>query len=680
MMFEWLSDMKLRRAPPSDEFLLEQYVTLRRQIPLMYALMFINVLFLGFESFRDVPLGMSFGIPALVSIAIIVRALLWVRRRSIAAQPRDVQRYLRGTIITAALLSIVFGVWGSLLFSEADVMRSVSISLYVFVGAISCCFCLQALPMAGYVVLLFGVMPVTIRLLISSEWSLFSVGANFLIVALLILRTLSTSHAGFKQALQSRSDMRAEHERARAAELTAQELAYRDPLTGLENRRALSEHLDTILDLHDGGTQVYLFMLDLDMFKGVNDAYGHGAGDRLLQAVASRLTTIVGSLGNAYRLGGDEFAVTVEVSSKGHDGAIAMADRLVWEMSAPFVIDHFLHHISASIGISRFPADASSREELMQHADIAMYNAKSLGRSRHSCFEPSMGAELAARAVLEREMRADFHTDAFHPYYQPIVNLASGRIVGFEMLARWKRADGATVDPDRFIPIIEQCGLIGELMLKLLEQVCIDAARWPSELTIAINVSPIQFRDPWLSEKILAVLTRHGFPPPRISLEITENALISDPVAAQRIVESLKNQGMSLSLDDFGTGYSSIQHLRMLPFDKLKIDRSFVANVDTDPAAHRMVSAMIRLAESLQLRVIAEGVESDAVRDTLLDLGCGEVQGYLLGQPLCARDTDALLGTKLLLDLPFGGQGRTATDDAVRNPGSLLRKVRPGQT
>jgi EAL domain-containing protein (putative c-di-GMP-specific phosphodiesterase class I) len=185
--------------------------------------------------------------------------------------------------------------------------------------------------------------------------------------------------------------------------------------------------------------------------------------------------------------------------------------------------------------------------------------------------------------------------------------------------------------------------LIGELMLKLLEQVCVDAANWPSELTIAINVSPVQFRDPWLSEKVLAVLTRRGFPSRRISLEITENALISDPVAAQRIIESLKNQGMLLALDDFGTGYSSLQHLGMLPFDKLKIDQSFVRNVDTDENAYRMVMAMIRLADSLHLSVVAEGVESRSVLETLQKLGCRDAQGYFLGKPMSMADTTILL-------------------------------------
>ena len=642
-MFEWKSAINLRRIPASDALLLEQYLALRRQIPLMYALMFINVLFLAIESFRDVPLGMSFGVPILLSVAIVARALLWVRRRSVLAQPHEVRRYLRGTVVTATILSIVFGTWGSLLFSEADPIRSVSISLYVFVGAISCCFCLQALPSAGYMVLLFGVMPVTIRLFVASDWSLFSVGANFLIVAMLILRTLATNHAGFKQVLQSRTDMLVEQARAQAAELAAQKLAYEDALTGLANRRAFSEHLDIFFSQHDPDAQLYLFMLDLDLFKGVNDAYGHGAGDRLLKAVAARLTALVEPAGRVYRLGGDEFAITLQVDETGHDVATAMADRLVREMAASFSIDRFSHHISASIGISCFPIDAASREGLMQHADIAMYDAKSRGRSRHRLYEPSMGETLAARAALEQEMRVDFGSQAFQPYYQPIINLSSGRIVGFEMLARWRRANGTMVEPSRFIPLIEECGLIDELMLQLLEQVCRDAGRWPSDMTIAINLSPLQFRDPWLSEKILAVLTRHGFPARRICLEITENALICDPAAAQRSIQSLKNQGVSLALDDFGTGFSSIQHLRLLPFDKIKIDRSFVFNVDTDSAAYRMVSGLIRLAESLQLNVVAEGVESVAVRDTLYALGCQEAQGYLLGKPLSARETNKLL-------------------------------------
>ena len=662
-MFDWLSALKSRRLPDSDAFLLEQYTTLRRQIPLMYALMFINVLFLGIESFRDVPFGMSFGIPILLSLAIISRALIWVRRRSSVAKPEQIRRYLRGTIITATLLSVVFGTWGSLLFSEAEPIRSISISLYVFVGAISCCFCLQALPSAGYLVLLFGVLPVTIRLFMASQWALFSVGANFLIVAILILRTLATNHAGFKQVLQSRTDMLVEQNRAKAAELVAQRLAYQDPLTGLSNRRALGEQIDSFISACEPRGQLYLFLLDLDLFKGVNDAYGHGAGDHLLKAVATRLSSLVEPAGQVYRLGGDEFAVALQ-SGESLDGiAETMADELVREVAAPFPIGRFSHHISASIGISCLPNDATSREELLQHADIAMYDAKSRGRSRHCMYASSMGAALVARAELEREIRVDFGSEAFLPFYQPIVDLSSGRIAGFEMLARWRRADGTMGEPSRFIPIMEECGLIDELMLQLLEQACIDAASWPRELIIAINLSPVQFRDPWLAEKILAVLTRRGFPARRICFEITENTLVSDPAAARRIVESLKNQGVGLALDDFGTGFSSIQHLRMLPFDKLKIDRSFVHNADTDDAAHRVVAGIIRLAESLKLSVVAEGVETASVQDTLKALGCQYAQGYLLGRPANASDTHELICRTLL-------EHHELTGKAIQSPRS----------
>lgn len=645
-------DPASRRASPSDGFLLEQYAALRRQIPLMYALMFINVLFLGVESFRDVPFGMSFGVPITLTIVIIGRALLWVRRRAFVPQPRQIRRYLHGTVITATVLSIVFGTWGSMLFTEDDPIRSVSISLYVFVGAISCCFCLQALPLAGYMVLLFGVMPVTIRLFVASEWALFSVGANFLIVALLILRTLTTSHAGFKQMIQSRADMAVEQERAQTAESAAQKLAYEDPLTGLGNRRALGEHLDLILERPGSGTHLYLLILDLDLFKGVNDAYGHGAGDGLLQAVAARLRTLVGPAGHAYRLGGDEFAVTLAVEADDPGVANRLADRLVHEMATPFQVDRFSHYISASIGVSCFPTDASSREGLMQHADIAMYDAKALGRSMHRFFDPSMGAALAHRAEMERAIRAEFGTDAFRPHYQPIVDLASGRTVGFEMLARWHRADGSTVEPGCFIPIMEECGLIGDLMLQLLDQACRDAGEWPADLTVAINVSPVQFRDRGLAEKILAVLTQRRFSARRICLEVTENALISDPAAAQRIIEALKLQGVSLALDDFGTGFSSIHHLRMLPFDKLKVDRSFVVNIDTDPDVRGMFSAIAQLAQSLHLSVVAEGVESASVRDTLHELGCDEAQGYLLGAPLSTSEVDGLFRSGAAVDAP----------------------------
>jgi len=227
-------------------------------------------------------------------------------------------------------------------------------------------------------------------------------------------------------------------------------------------------------------------------------------------------------VGKLYRLGGDEFAVTLLVDEDANDIVTTLADRLVLEVAAPFRVGRFSHHISASIGIACFPVNAATREELLQQADIAMYYAKSRGRSRHSVYETSMGESLVARAELEREIRGDLGSKAFQPFYQPIVDLLSGRIIGFEMLARWRRADGSMGEPARFIPIMEECGLIDDFMLQLLEQACRDARHWPPELTVAINLSPVQFRDPWLANKILAVFAKQDFPARRVCFEVTE--------------------------------------------------------------------------------------------------------------------------------------------------------------
>ncbi|MBY8825607.1 putative bifunctional diguanylate cyclase/phosphodiesterase [Sphingomonas colocasiae] len=628
----------------ADTLLFEQYRNLQKQVPFMYALMFINVCFLGFVIYGNVPAGMSVGVPVALIIAMMIRTWFWLRRRRTTPRPDTIRRYLRITVVMAAVLSSMFGGWGLLLFTEADPARSVSVALYIFLGSISCSYCLQALPSAGRLVLLFGAAPVTVRLLMADDPYLSVIGVNFVFVAGFMLWTLSTSYRGFVEVLVSRDEMQAEQLRARLAEQRANELASLDPLTNLPNRRALEERLDRLDAGGAGQSPLGLMMIDLDMFKSVNDVHGHGVGDQLLQETARRLGRLVGASGTAYRLGGDEFAVTIELSGSDYDPVRRAANRIIQEIAMPFTIEGIVHHIGASIGISLFPRDACDRLTLMRRADIALYKAKELGGSQHRAFEQQMDAEIRRRATLEREIRADLKRDAFQPFYQPIVNLVSSEVVGFEMLARWTRADGRLVGPDQFVPIAEECGLIQDLMLKLLDRACLDAGAWDQRLTISVNVSPVQLKDSWFSEKLLAVLARHGFPARRIALEITENALIVEPANAKTTIESLKNQGMLIGLDDFGTGYSSIQHLRMLPFDKIKIDRSFIADFHTNPDSRKMVLAMIGLASNLDMTVIAEGIESADVAERLRSLGCTEGQGYYFGKAMTAAQVDELLG------------------------------------
>ena len=645
-MSDWPSPAPSPGADTEDVLLAEQYAALRKQIPLMYALMFIDIVFLAVSSYDDIPLAMSLGVPVALSVAITARAGLWLRRRKVAAPPADIRRYLRGTIIAATILSLAFGGWGMVLFEQAEPQRSMAVALYVFVGTISCCYCLLTLPTAGRLVLLLGALPVTVQLLMSGDWQLIGTGANFVIVAILILRTMSTSYAGFTEVVRSRSDMQLERERARDAEQRAQELAYRDVLTGLHNRRALSEQLDRFGFRDRCSTHLALLVLDLDRFKAVNDVHGHPAGDSLLQAVVTRLTGIVAGVGVAYRLGGDEFAVIIETTDPDKNSATSLAQAIVDGLAAPFQVGGLVHHIGASVGIALVHRDAADRETMMRQADIALYKAKENGRSQYQMFEPRMDVEITRRSVLERALREDIASDAFLPFYQPIVNLVSGTIQGFEMLARWHRPDGEEIGPNQFIPIAEECGLVGDLMLKLLDRACIDAAAWGPDIMLAVNVSPVQLKDPGFSDKVLAVLARTGFPASRVTLEITENALIAEPANAKRLIQSLKSEGMLLALDDFGTGFSSIQHLKMLPFDKIKIDRSFVQELERDSEAYRMVLAITRLAASLGVAVIAEGIEDEFALGIVRELGCAEAQGYFFGRPMGAREAaEALRAT-----------------------------------
>lgn len=630
-----------RPAVPIDSeqnraILIEQFRALRQQVPLMYALMLVDAAFLAFAAHGTVSAWWSMGMPVVLALLGGLRAAFWLHRRRITPRPETIPRYLLGTTVVAAVLSLGFGGWGLFLYVEADLVRRACIALYIFIGAISCCYCLQSLPRAAHLVLLCGAMPVTLSLLLSVDWFLRGVGFNILVVTALILRMLRTNHAGFLEVLTSRSDMAAEQRRAQGAEQRAHQLAYHDPLTGLPNRRALAEALEARAARAESGECFGLLIIDLDRFKSVNDVHGHPAGDQLLRDVAARLAEVVGEEGTSYRLGGDEFAVIVDADG---EGARRVAHAIVHATRRPFAGRELVHHIGASVGISLYPNDAQDREALMRRADIALYKAKQSGRSQHCAFEPVLDAEIRRRAEIEREVREAMASDAFVPFYQPIVDLKSGTVVGYELLARWPRPGSEEIGPDLFIPIAEECGLINELMLRLLRRACRETRDW--DVAIAINVSPTQLKDPWFSQKVLAVLTRERFPARRLTIEITENALIVDADSAQQTIASLRNQGIQLALDDFGTGYSSLQHLQMLPFDRLKIDRSFVTAMERDPEALRLVHAIITLANTLGLPVVAEGIESASTARTLVRLGCAMGQGFHFGYPMSRDDVEA---------------------------------------
>ncbi len=438
-----------------------------------------------------------------------------------------------------------------------------------------------------------------------------------------------------------------------AAEDRATRLAVTDPLTGLNNRRAVAERTAEMFQgARNRGMDVLFLMLDLDDFKRINDLYGHDAGDAVLCEIAARMRSVAPAGALLARLGGDEFCCVLRFANDIPGAADRFADDLVAAVAQPFRHGTNELDITTSLGISRTDAADGSVGALMRRADIAMYAAKRMGKNRHAWFEQGMEEELRIRSDVELSMRRGIPAGEFLPYFEPQIDLATGTLIGFEMLARWDR-DGLLVEPESFIPVAEETGLIETLSLSVMRQAFEEARYWPPSVSLSVNISPLQLRDPWLAQKILKLLTETGFPPSRLEVEITESSLFENLPLAQAIIASLKNQNIRVALDDFGTGYSSLAHLRALPFDRIKIDKSFVLSMNSNKDSMAIVTAIVGLGDSLGLPVTAEGIEEQAVADMLRAMGCHRAQGYHYCRPVDAvraRLYMAQRGLKLLSD------------------------------
>ena len=433
----------------------------------------------------------------------------------------------------------------------------------------------------------------------------------------------------------------------RLAELEAKKLARHDPLTGLANRRFFVEALGEVLQTTTASSRLAVLMLDLDGFKSVNDAYGHAVGDQTLIEFAQRVSAIMRGGAIFTRIGGDEFAVILpDINSL--DGPAALARRIVAAVAEPFSIGPISASVGVGVGIAIAPSDGMDPELLVQRADRALYRAKSEGRSCIRFFEADMDAHVERRIAIETALRAAVAAKTIVPYYQPVVAFAGRRVVGFEALARWKSDKFGWVEPDLFITVAEEIGIIGELGDQLLRQACLDARAWPAELTLAFNISAVQLRDPTLGLRVLAILAETGFNPRRLELEITETAVVDNMKMALEITGQLRQAGVRIAVDDFGTGYATLSQLLSLKLDRIKIDRSFVDRLGKDKESTTIVRAVLGLASGFSLETTAEGIENNEQLASLRAEGCLEGQGYLFGKAVPANAVQSLLeGHKL---------------------------------
>jgi diguanylate cyclase (GGDEF)-like protein/PAS domain S-box-containing protein len=431
--------------------------------------------------------------------------------------------------------------------------------------------------------------------------------------------------------------------RMRQSEVELDRLARQDSLTGLANREALRRALDdALVGAIRRKLRCSIFLLDLDRFKAVNDTLGHPAGDMLLRLVALRLTDVVGGQGQVGRLGGDEFQIVLpSLSSEAELSKLAQA--VIDSLSRPYTINGTLVSIGASVGIVTSDYDDRTADDLMRDADLALYAAKAAGKGCFRFFAPEMHEAARERQRLESDLRVALEKDQLQVVYQPQVDASSEAVTGFEALVRWHHPEHGPISPTVFIPLAEETRLIDEIGEWVLRTACAEAAQWPQHISVAVNLSPIQFKSPALTSMVRMVLGDTGLPAKRLELEITEGVFLSNDDHVHDMIGSLKDIGVKLALDDFGTGYSSLSYLQRVPFDKLKIDRSFVTGA-TDPDSRNaaLIRAMVSLASDLKMRTIAEGVETPEELQLVRDLGCPLVQGYIFGKPMPADEALAL--------------------------------------
>jgi diguanylate cyclase (GGDEF)-like protein len=439
----------------------------------------------------------------------------------------------------------------------------------------------------------------------------------------------------------------------RGAGERAHSVASRDPLTGLLHRNSLTEEGAAMFArAHRRSQAVAMLVLDLDRFKAINDLHGLAVGDALIRAVAQEVAQALPQMALAGRLGVDEFACAFAFDPREPAIVERIAERIVTRLAQPFEVEGHVLHISCSLGIARSDFDCPSIDALLRTADIAMHQAQKAGKNRFAWFDPAMERALQVRSALESGLRVAIPREEITPYFEQQVDLASGRLHGFEVLARWEHPTHGMIPPDRFIPVAEDAGLIGDLSLSIMRQAFHAARDWDPGLSLSVNISPVQLRDAWLAQKIIKVLTETGFPAHRLEVEITESALFDNLALAQSIVGSLKNQGVRLALDDFGTGYSSLAHLRALPFDRIKIDKSFILSLNQSADSAAIVNTILRLGESLNLPITAEGVEDAAIEARLRAIGCAKAQGWLYGKPLSIAGARRLLAERRLILQP----------------------------
>jgi diguanylate cyclase (GGDEF)-like protein len=620
--------LALFRVPTDNmELARAQYNAFTKQIPLLYVLLTINTIAVAFTYASVAPAWHAIYIPALLCVVCVVRLARWVRQPKVELSDEKVLQQLRRTNKLAMVIAVAFTAWGLSLFGYGDAYAKAHVSFYMAVTVIGCIFCLMHLRSAAIAVTLIVNIPYIGFFLMQPQASFKAMAFNLAFVCAAMITVLLIYSRDFARLVASRSETRhLSDENFRIANL--------DSLTHLANRRLFfaeleKHHAKAMID----GRGFAIGIIDLDGFKPINDTYGHSTGDRVLVEAAQRVKQACGDDVILARLGGDEFGFIVSRNPAPED-LKALGATITSLIRLPFSIGSSSALLGCSIGVAFYPQSARTPEVLFERADYALYHAKRHHRGQMVVFSAEHEEQIRSHGVIERTLQnADLDAE-LSMVYQPIVDITTGEATAFEALARWHSPTLGFVAPDQFIAVAERAGLIRRVTRTLLKKALAALSLWPADIRMSFNLSAHDLSDSESVVQLIALINRSGIDPKRLDFEITETSVSQDFAQARAAVTTFKALGVGISLDDFGTGYSSLSHVHRLPLDKIKVDRSFVTDINTNPVSLKIVKSLTALCADMGLDCIIEGVETEAQLATLSELGCRKVQGYYFARPM----------------------------------------------
>lgn len=622
-----------RLLPGGSMELRERHRALQRQVPLLYVIVLANVF--GLQSVTGDVFSTLYPANILI-LLVIVRLLHWATSRDLDLSESRLRAEFQRTLMLTALLSSLFGLWAILIFNETSAVHQNSVTLFVSLGAVGCAYGLSSFPAAARLPLLLAAIPFSIRLTLSSGPAHIAMGISLALVTLLILRLINVQNAGITELVRSRTLNEQEQQRAQAAEKAALEerekaerLANTDVLTKLSNRRAFMAAL-----AEPASRRRAVALVDLDGFKPINDTFGHATGDEVLVEVAQRLKEAAGAGAVVSRLGGDEFALLLDCSEG--PAALGRAEAICWTLHRPLLLRSRQFQISASCGVAMIDVDGYDASMALRQADTALYRSKQLGRGTAALYSAEMDAAANRRQAIEALLKDDTVQNTITLLYQPIMDLESGGLRGFEALARWTDPGIGVVGPSEFIPIAEQTNVIEALSSKLLHKAASEAREWPDTIMLSFNLSAAELCGYGAARRILHILSSERFDPRRLQIEVTETTMLTDFGTAGRELDQLRAAGVHVVLDDFGAGYASVSYLREMRFDGVKLDGDLLKFACENPLKLRLLKGILQLCKSLDLPCIAEQLETAEQLRLLQENGCSSGQGRLLSHPLPA--------------------------------------------